>query len=306
MKSHRQTQTPARKLTGIRGLDEITDGGIPKDRPTLTCGTVGCGKTLLATVFIMVAVLWLATSAMAQEMVCWFVPGSEGSKCKIITEALTRESHLTITPRVAISYQEIYKALTERKEALVYAGSFAATLLNDRNLAVPLAQKIDGKEFYMGVMIYPKGADPTAILRDNPAEISFATGASSGESSAKAATAGKAAIRVKDHQAAVNAVKAGKAKAALVKNHWWEANKNKYPDFQMYEIPGISEAKCPDNILMASSSVKPEIREKVTEAAKAAKDAFGAIRMEPFDVVKLDFTKELMTKGGIDSRTYSR
>ncbi len=263
-------------------------------------------KLVSSNAIVLAAGLWLATSVMAQEMICWFVPGSEGPKCKIITEALTRESHLTITPRVAISYQEIYKALSERKEALVYAGSFAATLLNDRNLVVPLVQKIDGKEFYMGLMIYPKGADPTAILRDNPAEISFATGASSGESSAKAATAGKASIGVKDHQAAVNAVKAGKAKAALVKNHWWEANKNKYPDFQMYEIPGISEAKCPDNILMASSSVKPEIREKLAEAAKAAKDAFGAIRMDPFDAVKLDFSKELMTKGGIDSRTYSR
>ena len=54
-----QTQSPAKKLTGIakcptgiRGLDEITDGGLPKGRPTLICGAAGCGKTLLATEFI--------------------------------------------------------------------------------------------------------------------------------------------------------------------------------------------------------------------------------------------------------------
>jgi circadian clock protein KaiC len=38
--------------TGIRGLDEITDGGLPKGRPTLICGAAGCGKTLLAMEFV--------------------------------------------------------------------------------------------------------------------------------------------------------------------------------------------------------------------------------------------------------------
>jgi hypothetical protein len=34
--------------TGIQGLDEITGGGLPQGRPTLLCGSAGCGKTLLA------------------------------------------------------------------------------------------------------------------------------------------------------------------------------------------------------------------------------------------------------------------
>lgn len=34
--------------TGIPGLDEITGGGLPRGRPTLVCGSAGCGKTLLA------------------------------------------------------------------------------------------------------------------------------------------------------------------------------------------------------------------------------------------------------------------
>jgi circadian clock protein KaiC len=38
--------------TGIPGLDEITDGGLPKGRPTLVCGSTGCGKTLLAMEFL--------------------------------------------------------------------------------------------------------------------------------------------------------------------------------------------------------------------------------------------------------------
>ena len=38
--------------TGISGLDELTGGGLPAGRPTLVCGGAGCGKTLLATTFL--------------------------------------------------------------------------------------------------------------------------------------------------------------------------------------------------------------------------------------------------------------
>ena len=38
--------------TGIQGLDEITGGGLPRNRPTLVCGGAGCGKTLLAAEFL--------------------------------------------------------------------------------------------------------------------------------------------------------------------------------------------------------------------------------------------------------------
>jgi circadian clock protein KaiC len=42
----------AKSKTGILGLDEITNGGLPTGRPTLICGGPGCGKTLLSIEFI--------------------------------------------------------------------------------------------------------------------------------------------------------------------------------------------------------------------------------------------------------------
>jgi circadian clock protein KaiC len=54
----KKTQTPSapktllKAPTGIRGLDEITGGGLPAGRPTLVCGGAGCGKTLLAMEFL--------------------------------------------------------------------------------------------------------------------------------------------------------------------------------------------------------------------------------------------------------------
>ncbi|MEQ9235701.1 circadian clock protein KaiC [Coleofasciculus sp. E2-BRE-01] len=43
--------------TGIKGLDEITDGGLPLGRTTLVCGTAGCGKTLMGMEFIVRGIL---------------------------------------------------------------------------------------------------------------------------------------------------------------------------------------------------------------------------------------------------------
>ncbi|HZZ72561.1 MAG TPA: circadian clock protein KaiC, partial [Pirellulales bacterium] len=42
----------AKAATGISGLDEVTDGGLPKGRSTLVCGAAGCGKTLMAIEFL--------------------------------------------------------------------------------------------------------------------------------------------------------------------------------------------------------------------------------------------------------------
>lgn len=39
-------------LTGIQGFDEITEGGIPRNRITLLCGSTGTGKTLLGIDFL--------------------------------------------------------------------------------------------------------------------------------------------------------------------------------------------------------------------------------------------------------------
>ena len=48
-----QSLTPLRKSpTGIQGFDEITAGGLPAGRPTLVCGSAGCGKTLFGMEFL--------------------------------------------------------------------------------------------------------------------------------------------------------------------------------------------------------------------------------------------------------------
>jgi len=41
--------------TGIQGFDEITQGGLPKGRPTLICGGPGSGKTMFGLDFLSMA-----------------------------------------------------------------------------------------------------------------------------------------------------------------------------------------------------------------------------------------------------------
>src|SRR4029077_14491902 len=38
--------------TGIAGFDEVTNGGVPKGRPSIVCGGAGCGKTMFAGEFL--------------------------------------------------------------------------------------------------------------------------------------------------------------------------------------------------------------------------------------------------------------
>lgn len=55
MKANTSNKSPftfPKTLTGIQGLDDITSGGLPKNRPTLVLGSAGCGKTIMAMEFL--------------------------------------------------------------------------------------------------------------------------------------------------------------------------------------------------------------------------------------------------------------
>jgi circadian clock protein KaiC len=47
-----QNKALKKSPTGIHGFDEITQGGLPHGRPSLFCGSAGCGKTLFAMEFL--------------------------------------------------------------------------------------------------------------------------------------------------------------------------------------------------------------------------------------------------------------
>jgi hypothetical protein len=71
-------------------------------------------------------------------------------------------------------------------------------------------------------------------------------------------------------------------------------------------VPGISDAKNPDNVLTASKSLDAGLRNKLKAAAlaaPAAPAAFGAKSMAEFNG-DLSFTISLMRKAKIDPAAY--
>jgi len=248
------------------------------------------------------ATLVMVAPALAADVTCWFPPGFSAENAKRITDALGA-SGVSVEPRIARNYPEILDAFSAKGSNITYAGSFVQAILSAKKQGVTLVQAIDGKQLYGAWMIYPKGGSPAGILAESPAKIAFAKGATSGESGAKAATDGKATVATASHAAAAEAVKSGKAKAAFVKSWWWESNQAKYPEFEAYRVPGVSDAKNPDNVLTASKGVDPAMSSKLKAAALAAPAAFGAKSMAEFSG-DLAFTLSLMSKGKIDPVSY--
>jgi ABC-type phosphate/phosphonate transport system substrate-binding protein len=251
---------------------------------------------------------WMALTGpvfAGEALNCWFSPGAKDNVAKAITDALSSNSGLTIVPKIAKDYPEILDAFSTGKPQLVYVGSFVQAVINARQLGTPLVQSANGKEMYSGILIYPAGQEPEVLLRESGAQIAYAVGASSGESTAKAVTAGKAAVGVSNHGEAVKAVQAGKAKAAVVKDWWWLANESKYSGLKSYRIPGFSEQRNPDNVLTVSKSVSADDVDKLTMAALSSSSAFGDnVVVVPFEASQLAFSLELMKKGKIDPLTY--
>jgi len=265
-------------------------------------------KKLFALLVAATMVLGMTGAAFSAEIVtCWFPPdwNAKAEKAQSITKALAEESGVIIRARIARDYPEILNAFSSSKPNMVYVGSFVQAIIKARNIGTPLVQNINGKELYAGILVYPKGQDPQKILQQYPEKIAFAAAASSGESCAKAATGGRSALKMASHEEASRAVESGVAKAAMVKNWWWDSNKVNHPSLESYEIPGISVKGNPDNVLTASNAVSEETRSKIAKAALLRKDVFGASKMVTFDVARLDFSLWLMRKGNIDPLNYN-
>lgn len=246
-------------------------------------------------------------SAAAVEVNVYFPPAwkDQPEKAAQIANGLSEEVDIKIIPHIADCYPEILSALSQKRPVLAYVGSMVQSIVSERKLGTPLFQAMNHRQFYSGIMLFPKGMSPTAILNEYPAEIAYTVGATSGEICAKLATGGKASMPVTDHQAAAEAVRTGRAKAAFVKNFWWEDNKNQYPKLDSYSLPGISVAKNADYVLTVSNFVSPDVKSALMTSAIKNPELFDADLIVPFDSSALSFTIDLMKKADIDPLTYT-
>ena len=261
-----------------------------------------------AVLFIITFIL-LPLIALADEIVLYYPPEwrAKAPQARAISQALSESSGLQLRPVVATSYPEILQAFSGNKPVLVYVGSFLQAILHARGMSIPIAQGVDGKEFYASVLIAPAaaGTNPAQIVKAAGKAVAYAKGASSGESGAKAATEGAAAIATKDHYASVFSIMVGDAKCAFVKDWWWKINKDRFKDMVQLDYPGVSDQKNPDNILSANKAMSAADIKKIKAAVMKNAEAFQVKSFRDFDPALLEPTLTLMKKGKINPKQYT-
>lgn len=265
------------------------------------------GRMVAALLFLVLTVAGDVRSAAAQPLVHLWFPNTwaaKGAEAQKIADELGKKSGLKIVPEIAANNAELLTALTGTDPEIAFVGSMVSAVVWSRRLAQPLFQAVDGRHLYAGVMIFPKGQVPETILRDDPGAVAYNIGTTSGEVCAKAATGGKAALGMPSFPATADAVQSGKAKAGFVKDFWWDDNKQKYPQLDSAMLPGISDSRNPDNVMLVSVRVAPEIRGLILDAAYHSPKLFNANVVVPFDSSSLDYTLSLMKKAGLDPLTY--
>lgn len=116
---HNSVRSLPKVPSGIQGLDAITDGGLPRGRPTLVCGSAGCGKTLLGMEFLVRGAMqfgepgvFMAFEETPEDMIANFA--SLGHDLR----------HLLDTAQIAIDFVRIERSEIEETGAYDLDGLF--------------------------------------------------------------------------------------------------------------------------------------------------------------------------------------
>ncbi|KTD13277.1 ATPase domain-containing protein [Legionella jamestowniensis] len=152
-----------KKPTGINGIDEITFGGLPEGRPTLLCGSPGCGKTLMATQF-------LVNGAMQFNEPGLFVSFEE-TECELITNAssldfnlqkLIDEKKLAIE-HIFIDRNEFEEAVSSLMDTWILLQSVHANGENNRIISVLKSRGMKHSNQIREMLITNNGIDFTDV-----------------------------------------------------------------------------------------------------------------------------------------------
>ena len=122
--------------TGIKGLDEITYGGLPQGRTTLVCGGPGCGKSLLAMEFLVRGVtqfgepgVFIAFEETAREL------ATNAASLGFDVAALEADGKLTVD-YVRIERSEIEESGEYDLEGLFIRIGFAVDSIGAKRIAI--------------------------------------------------------------------------------------------------------------------------------------------------------------------------
>ena len=159
----------------------------------------------------------------------------------------------------------------------MFSGSGIAGSMIIKELATPVARPVDsdGISTYWAVVIAAKGGAKFTGKADyfNGKKVITTSLASAGEfffrSLPGAAVSTATILKAESHGMALAALDKGQADFAIVKNHVWEKNKDKYP--RLVQV-GEDKGANPDGTLIVSKKADQKTVAKVTAALLAVKD----------------------------------
>lgn len=151
----------------------------------------------------------------------------------------------------------------------MFSGSGIAGSMIIKDLAAPVVRPVgkDGNSTYWAVVIGKKGSPKFDGKADYFADkkVMFTSLASSGEFFYRSICggAGKATIhKAASHGSAIQAVNAGLADIAIVKNRVWDKSKDQHPDL---ELLGEDKGQNPDGTLIVSRKLDSGAVKKIAE-----------------------------------------
>ena len=214
------------------------------------------------------------------------------------------------------NYPDAAKMFTSGEVDAMFSGSGIAGIFIIKDLAVPLVRPVNKEGFstYHATIVAPAGS-PTF---NGKAEyfkgkrVTFSPLASSGEiffhSLAGIESAQAAIIKATSHGVAIETLANGGADVAIVKNHVWNNQKEKYPNLMAV---GEDSEENPDGTLIVSKKANTKTVSSVSAAllafkddkspeAQAVRDNMGIqsyIKTTPAD---FSHTLQLLKKAGVD------
>jgi ABC-type phosphate/phosphonate transport system substrate-binding protein len=214
----------------------------------------------------------------------------------------------------AKDYPAAAKMFASGEVDAMFSGSSVAGIFILKDLASPLVRPLtkEGTSTYHAVLIAPAGSPKFTGQGDyfKGKKVIFTALASSGEifyHSVPGTKPVKATLlKAASHGAAIDALSAGSADVAIVKNHVWEKAKAKYPKLTLV---GKDDEENPDGTLIVSKKADAKVVLKVSAAllevkddpsAKAVRDELGIkgyIKTTPSD---FKHTMELLKRAGVD------
>ena len=282
------------------------------------------------TIVLLSAGLLLASgsSAPAAETLHFLVmsptdPEREAEKYESLSAYLRDANPLLgdIKLRVAQSFPEAARLFEQGDIEGMFSASFVAAVFIARGVARPVARPLraDGGSTYSTLVVAKRGAAPYRSLADLAGKrVAYCRLASAGEVYLRSllGPGGKLEsaclpVPVDTHQAALEAVQAGAADYAVVKNTVFAPAR--YPGLA---VAGADDAQHPDNTFVMPREAFDKVGALISRAllglgedpgekAEAARQAFGCTGFVP--TVGTDFgrTFVLLRRAGVDPKTFA-